>query len=555
MPDVKIKEEKTMIINSNLAAMNTIRQLGINEQATQSSLAKLSSGLRINSAADDAAGLSISEKMRGQISGLNTASSNAQTGINLAATAEGALNTSTSILQRMRELAVQGANGTNTTSDNTAMSDEFDQLKSALDDIGNQTQFNTKNLLDGSQAGAVGASVGQNATTGAVAGKLSAAIATGTGAFAAGGVTAANFVAETENIDGTNINVNWQNLSTVDQATITAGTAAGASTTAQNSAVNLIVNTINTAIDQSGSNVAHVSGYVTGGGSLSIQSGSAGINSAVKGDITAASGVLEAAQGSAVTATGADLYSGTTVAAGASFNININGIQMQVATSAASAFTSGATSLGVVAGVMQNDINAAITTYDTNAGVSAGQTGFINAVNVNATNDGRLQVLSQSGPVSFSDLAGKTTTSDLGLNTAQTSSSSGGGLTFQIGANAGQTLSFGIDDMRSAALGLSSVNVDSQASAENAITAIDAATAKVSAERSKLGAIQNRLTDTISNLGTSSQNITSAEADIRDVDMASEMTNFQKNNVLQQAATSMLAQANQQPQNVLKLLQ
>jgi len=116
----------------------------------------------------------------------------------------------------MRELAVQGANGTNTTSDNTAMSDEFDQLKSALDDIGNQTQFNTKNLLDGSQAGAVGASVGQNATTGAVAGKLSAAIATGTGAFAAGGVTAANFVAETENIDGTNINVNWQNLSTVD---------------------------------------------------------------------------------------------------------------------------------------------------------------------------------------------------------------------------------------------------------------------------------------------------------------------------------------------------
>jgi len=544
-----------MIINSNLAAMNTIRQLGINEQATQSSLAKLSSGLRINSAADDAAGLSISEKMRGQISGLNTASSNAQTGINLAATAEGALNTSTSILQRMRELAVQGANGTNTTSDNTAMSDEFDQLKSALDDIGNQTQFNTKNLLDGSQAGAVGASVGQNATTGAVAGKLSAAIATGTGAFAAGGVTAANFVAETENIDGTNINVNWQNLSTVDQATITAGTAAGASTTAQNSAVNLIVNTINTAIDQSGSNVAHVSGYVTGGGSLSIQSGSAGINSAVKGDITAASGVLEAAQGSAVTATGADLYSGTTVAAGASFNININGIQMQVATSAASAFTSGATSLGVVAGVMQNDINAAITQYDTNAGLSAGQTGFIHAVNVNATNDGRLQVLSQSGPVSFSDLAGKTTTSDLGLNTAQTSSSSGGGLTFQIGANAGQTLSFGIDDMRSAALGLSSVNVDSQASAENAITAIDAATAKVSAERSKLGAIQNRLTDTISNLGTSSQNITSAEADIRDVDMASEMTNFQKNNVLQQAATSMLAQANQQPQNVLKLLQ
>jgi len=534
--------------------MNTIRQLGINEQATQSSLAKLSSGLLINSAADDAAGLSISEKMRGQISGLNTASTNAQTGINLAATAEGALNTSTSILQRMRELAVQGANGTNTTSDNTAMSDEFNQLKSALDDIGNQTQFNTKNLLDGSQAGAAGASVGQNATTGVIAGKLSAAIATG-GVMAGTGVAAANFVAETENIDGTNITVNWQNLSTADQATITAGTAASASTTAQNSAVNLIVNTINTAIDQSGTNVAHVSGYVTSAGSLSIQSGTAGVNSAVNVDTTAASGVLEKAMGSTVKSAGADLYSGSSVTGGASFNININGIQMQVATGASTNYTSGTTSLAVVATDMQTSINAAITTYNGNAGLTAGQTGYINAVEVNATNDGRLQVLSESGPINFSDMSGKTTTSDLGLNTAQTSSSSGGGLTFQIGANAGQTLTFGIDDMRSAALGLSNVNVDSTTSASAAITAIDAATAKVSAERSKLGAIQNRLTDTISNLGTSSQNITSAEADIRDVDMASEMTNFQKNNVLQQAATSMLAQANQQPQNVLKLLQ
>jgi len=314
----------------------------------------------------------------------------------------------------------------------------------------------------------------------------------------------------------------------------------------------LIVNTINTAIDQSGSNVAHVSGYVTGAGSLSIQSGTSGINSEVMGG---AAGVLMKAQGSQVTAKGADLYSGSTVTGGASFNININGIQMQVATGATTNYTSGTTSLAVVATDMQTSINAAIAKYDTNAGVTAGQTGYINAVDVNATNDGRLQVLSQSGPINFSDMSGKTTTSDLGLNTAQTSSSSGGGLTFQIGANAGQTLSFGIDDMRSAALGLSNVNVDSITSASSAITAIDAATAKVSAERSKLGAIQNRLTDTISNLGTSSQNITSAEADIRDVDMASEMTNFQKNNVLQQAATSMLAQANQQPQNVLKLLQ
>jgi len=144
-----------MIINTNLASMNTIRQLGINEKATQSSLAKLSSGLKINSAADDAAGLSISEKMRGQISGLNQASSNAQTGINMVSTAEGALNESTSILQRMRELAVQAGNDTNTTTDRGAMQTEMNQLTSEINRIGNTTQFNTQNLLKGTNAAAV----------------------------------------------------------------------------------------------------------------------------------------------------------------------------------------------------------------------------------------------------------------------------------------------------------------------------------------------------------------------------------------------------------------
>jgi len=548
-----------MIINSNLAAMNTIRQLGINEQATQSSLAKLSSGLRINSAADDAAGLSISEKMRGQISGLNTASTNAQTGINLAATAEGALNTSTSILQRMRELAVQGANGTNTSSDNTAMSDEFNQLKSALDDIGNQTQFNTKNLLDGSQAGAAGLTTGQNGTTGAVVGKLASAIMTAgaslTGLSAIGATT---FKAETVNIDGTNITVNWQNLTSTQEGTINSGLGAGATPTTKAAAVSLVVSQINAAIDASGSNVAHVTGYTTAGNSLVITSGSAGDSSEVKLTTGGGAGsVLDTLLSSATAtggAVGSDKYNGTTVGVGAKFDVSINGVTMQVTTTAAD--TNASTAMTTVASQLQKDINTAIGIQNTSAGATQiGDAGFISNVKVNATSDGRLEVVSQTGPVTVNDLAGKTTTSDLGLSNAQVSAGSSGGLTFQIGANAGQTLSFGIDDMRSAALGLSNVNVDSIASASSAITAIDSATAMVSAERSKLGAIQNRLTDTISNLGTSSQNITSAEADIRDVDMASEMTNFQKNNVLQQAATSMLAQANQQPQNVLKLLQ
>jgi Flagellin and related hook-associated proteins len=138
-----------MIINTNMASLNTLRQLGVNEKSTQSSLAKLSSGLRINSAADDAAGLAISEKMRGQISGLNKASSNAQDGISLVSTAEGSLNETTSILQRMRELAVQGSNDTNTTSDRTAIQTEMNQLTSEINRIGNTTEFNTQKLLKG----------------------------------------------------------------------------------------------------------------------------------------------------------------------------------------------------------------------------------------------------------------------------------------------------------------------------------------------------------------------------------------------------------------------
>jgi len=542
-----------MIINTNMAALNTYRQLSINEKATQSSLAKLSSGFRINSAADDAAGLSISEKMRGQISGLNQASSNAQDGISLIQTAEGALNTTTSILQRMRELAVQASNGTNTTSDNTAMSDEFNQLKSEIDTIGNTTQFNTKNLLDGSLAGAAGVTQGQNSTTSSVIANLSGALFTGAAAMTGVGIAAADFTAGPEAmvIDGTQITVNWQNMSLGDQSTIEAGTATGASTTSEQAAASLVVNTINNAIDDSGVNVAHVTGYVDSNGKFNIKSGSTGTNSSIT---TTGTSVLEKLVGSAATQQGTSVYNGVTVASGSNFFVNINGIQLDINLTGIG-LTGGTTTMSNVATELQAAINTGINLYNSGAGANnVGDAGHIDAVTVNATPDGRLQVLSESGPVMLQDKNGNNYTTDLGLNAASTSSSGNGGMTFQIGANAGQTMNFGIDDMRTAALGLSAVNVDSAASATNAITAVDAATATVSAERSKLGAIENRLNDNIDNLGTSSQNTTAAEAQIRDVDMASEMTNFTKNNILQQAAQAMLAQANQLPQGVLQLL-
>lgn len=168
MPNTKIKEEFIMRINNNLMAMNTHRQLGINNTATAKSLEKLSSGFRINRAGDDAAGLAISEKMRGQIRGLNQASRNAQDGISLIQTAEGGLNETHAILQRMRELAVQSANDTNVNADRTAIQKEVDQLAKEITRIADTTEFNTKTLLNGNLSGAsalkfhIGANKDQN---------------------------------------------------------------------------------------------------------------------------------------------------------------------------------------------------------------------------------------------------------------------------------------------------------------------------------------------------------------------------------------------------------
>ena len=268
-----------MIINHNMSAANALRNTGINQNAASKSMEKLSSGLRINRAGDDAAGLSISEKMRAQIRGLNQASTNAQDGISMVQTAEGALNETQNILQRMRELAVQAANGTNVTEDRSAINSELSQLEAEIDRIAQTTEFNTQNLF-----------------------------------------------------------------------------------------------------------------------------------------------------------------------------------------------------------------------------------------------------------------------------------SNGTSVTFQVGANAGQTISVAFGQMTAEALSVSGVSVNDDDTAKSAISTINAAIVKVSSQRSALGAVQNRLEHTIANLDNASENLTAAESRIRDVNMAKEMSTYSKENILQQAAQAMLAQANQLPQNVLQLL-
>uniref|UniRef100_UPI0038500C80 flagellin n=1 Tax=Bacillus lumedeiriae TaxID=3058829 RepID=UPI0038500C80 len=425
------------------------------------------------------------------------------------------MNETHSILQRVRELADQSANGTNTAEDRKAIQDEVKQLKEEIDRIGNTTEFNTQKLLNGNLKSAGGASVGQNTTTGATVGKLAAGTITVSGTHTLSAATfSAAFVAETLNVDGTEITVNWQNLSTDEQNIIKNGASDDA--TSQQKALDLIVSKINEAIDQSGSGVAHVSGYNTSG-KITLTSGSEGTGS----KITAGSaGVLkEAIGGAGTSAAGTNTYNGTTVVSGSSFTADINGVTMNVTLTAA--ITNGTTAMSAAADLLQTALNTAITSANNTAGATSNaDPGFIAAVKVNVLDDGRFEIVSETGPINLSDKSGKTTVKDLGLSLAQTDSSGNGGMTFQIGANKGQTITFGINDMRSAALGIASVDVSTQAGASNALTSLDSAIKSVSSERSKLGAIQNRLEHTINNLSTSSENLTAAESRIRDVDYA-----------------------------------
>ncbi|MCD9022309.1 flagellin [Cohnella silvisoli] len=544
-----------MRINHNIAALNTHRQLTGNTASANKSLEKLSSGLRINRAGDDAAGLAISEKMRAQVRGLDMASKNAQDGISLIQTAEGALNETHSILQRIRELADQSANGTNTKDDRAALQEEVKQLKDEIDRIGNTTEFNTQKLLNGALKSAGGAGTTANGTTGAAVAKFTTAKFSGSATLASGSalLVAADFSSkETLTIDGSNIDVHWELLSSAEQDILRGVTTAS---TTQNAAKDIIVNTINAAIDASGKNVAHITGYISTPGTnglLVLESGKKGEGGSIASGSTGILGKIS----SGLSTNGTTLYNGTTVAAGAAADLYVNGVLLRYSGANGSnlAITGGTTQMSSGAATLQSGINAAINAYNTSTTKVSGDVGYIYNVKVTASDDGRFVISSESGPVELKDLAGNTVVSDLGLSAAQTESAGGGGVTFQIGANRGQTISFGIGDMRTAALGLTSVDISSSTSASQALTSLDSAITSVSSQRSKMGAVQNRLEHTINNLQTASENLTAAESRIRDVDMAKEMMDFTKSNILSQAAQAMLAQANQQPQGVLQLL-
>ena len=543
-----------MIVQHNMLAMNANRMLGITNSSLAKSTEKLSSGYKINRAADDAAGLSISEKMRSQIRGLNKASDNAQDGISLIQTAEGALNESHSILQRMRELSVQASNGTETDDDREAVQKEISQLQDELTRISSTTEFNTMKLLDGSLGGPQGVSKGSNQTIGSQISNLKAAETTMTAGKNTSGVTNATFFAkETIKIDGADITVDWTTLTDEEKAALKQDWTAGSDSSKASKAATIMQDKINEAIDNSGLGVSHVtvkSSVAAGVASFNIKSGSEGTDSKINIDgANNTDTVIGATLGDVAATTGTTKYSGEDVDAKELFYMNINGQSLVVTPTAV---TNG-TAMSTVATNLATNINAAIDKYNT----GRDDADKLKNVTVDVSKDGRLVVSSESGSVSFSDFGTGEAAKKLGLDASATKTAANGGMTLQIGANEGQTMNFGIEDMSAAALGVDGGKVDiaSQSGAQKATTTIDAAIKKVSEQRNKLGAVQNRLEHTIANLDTASENTQTSESRIRDTDMAEEMVAYSKNNILLQAGQSILAQANQSNQGVLSLLQ
>ena len=742
-----------MIINNNIPALNTHRQLGINQNAMQNSMEKLSSGLRINRAGDDAAGLAISEKMRAQINGLDQASRNSQDGISLIQTAEGALQESHDILQRMRELAVQSANDTNVDVDREELQKEVDQLSAELTRISDTTEFNTQSLLDGTLENKfhIGANQGQNidlnianmsaqalevvsdvtniGQSGAGVKGIEADLGFNLDGFSltatGGGAIAARLTGDNSNVVdefAPDIEANFANGITTNTAggnfefaggNVTIAADAGAGFDWNQNLDEAGTNTISVAVSTSGAMLVSISAQATGGqtftsvndrvtantagdfvydehgvsftindGTLAtggeftlnlddiIDSSGAGAiaSHAVDSNITVNT---DAQQGAGVTSniistvgiTADDLldgsgqidiqvtgiatggaatitvtintsggntalstdtytYDGSTGASlgdtftytnhGIDFTIDLTGVDrddldtigftqsIDVQTNVLDLSTANTAARTMEFSIADEDGNAQTITVVLSDGVhelsdlvsainAQATTGFGGAIAaVNTAGDNIILTSNFEGESTITvatdgDIAGLLTGGDANVRAGAEDSVD---LTFSNGTDTytdtiapsdnsvrfidgdGNRVQFdlrGFDNLQGVNVGevfaasdfsrdTAGIDISSQAAADSAISVINDAIETVSAERSKLGATQNRLEHTISNLDNISENLSAAESRIRDVDMAREMMEMTRANILSQASQSMLAQANQQPQAVLQLL-
>ena len=524
-----------MVVQHNMSAMNANRMLSGVSSAQSKSTEKLSSGYRINRAADDAAGLSISEKMRSQIRGLNKASDNAQDGISLIQTAEGALNESHSILQRMRELSVQASNGTETDDDREAVQNEIEQLQSELTRISDTTEFNTMKLLDGSQSGnKVEVSVSKSAATGATTKNAAVAqvntSANPVNALADGKSTTYSVTVLDKNNNSTTATVTITNNGgkLTDKDGNELGTVAAPATSKDATDVetaNAIAKALsNTTLGDKFDFAADTNKNLT----LTTKDASDAAKSVL---ISVDNGAAELAKPAPA---GSEEY--TTINKEIGSYDGTGNIEDKI-------FTVNGEKFAYV-----DDPSKLGDDYKDVNYVQVGTAGKVEA------GDAKAMAALISSKTGINAVVSKTNTS---VDLKPSSKATGKGIELQIGANEGQTMSFTLDDMSADALGVGvgKVDLSKQETAKTATTTIDAAIKKVSKARGQMGAVQNRLEHTINNLDTAAENMQTAESRIRDTDMAEEMVEYSKNNILAQAGQSMLAQANQSTQGVLSLLQ
>ncbi|MCJ1888442.1 flagellin [Pseudomonas sp. LA21] len=494
-----------LTVNTNISSLNTQRNLSSSSNALGTSLQRLSTGSRINSAKDDAAGLQISNRLSNQISGLNVAVRNANDGISLAQTAEGALQQSTNILQRMRDLSLQSANGSNSETDRASLQKEVGQLQSELSRISDTTTFGGRKLLDGS-FGTSSFQVGSNANeTINVTLKSASANSLGmnyndfTGA-AAGGVGTVSLAAGAVNAVG------------ADTLAITGSRGSASATVAANDSAKNIAQSINAQTGKTGVTADARTGVEISGLSAA---GTYSFN-------------LQGSNGTAVAITA----TATSTTDFADFADKINSVSGSTGIVAV-ADSSGKLRLTNEAG---DDIK--ITGF---AGNGAGnQTASLKALDYDNNAVGAAVTLTE----------GAAATADANVVGVVRTSSSG---SFSVTAT-GTTVTGTAGTETSTLKAISSVDISSQNGAQAAIAVIDAALESIDSQRADLGAVQNRFDNTISNLTNIAENATSARSRIKDTDFAAETANLSKNQVLQQAGTAILAQANQLPQSVLSLL-
>lgn len=486
-----------LTVNTNIASLNTQRNLSNSSNALATSMQRLSTGSRINSAKDDAAGLQISNRLTSQINGLGVAVRNANDGISLSQTAEGALQQSTNLLQRMRDLALQSANDSNSATDRASLQKEVTQLKNELTRIAETTSFGGRKLLDGS-FGTAQFQVGANANE-TIGVTLSSAKATNLGANR---TLTAGASAGASALDAAPVSAVLAQTLTITGGTGTANATvlAGDSSKAIVAAVN--AQTANTGVSASALTRAQLGGFAAGTSSFSLNGQAISANISNASDLSGlASKINEFASTTGVTAVS-------------------NGNTMDL--------------------VAADGSNIAIADYANST--TGAQTITVQGRNTdNTANFGVSRTLTEGGAADSTLVQGEITFSSSGSHTVSSSDATN---TLLVAPSNTSTLA-----------SVDSISVGSREGANSAIAIIDGALASIDDQRSSLGAVQNRFDNTIANLQNIGENVSAARGRIQDTDFAAETANLSKNQILQQAGTAILAQAKQLPQAVLSLLQ